>query len=135
MSDKDLLVVISEMLRKQDQQAEILNEHTKIINETNNNLNEFIELSTKEFQGQYKFNNKFELEFVKQKEFNEEQKQFNEEQKHFNEEQKHFNNKFELEFEKQKQFNEEQKQFNDEQRKFNERLMNKLDDIEKAVKK
>jgi hypothetical protein len=33
MSDKDRWVVISEMLRKQDQQAEKLDEHSVILNE------------------------------------------------------------------------------------------------------
>ena len=40
MSDKDLLVVISEMLRKQDQQAEKLDEHSRILNQHSEILNE-----------------------------------------------------------------------------------------------
>lgn len=33
MKDKDLLVVVGEMLRKQDQHSEILNLHTQILNQ------------------------------------------------------------------------------------------------------
>jgi len=39
MSDKDLLVVISEMLRKQDQHSAILNQHSEILNEHTGLLN------------------------------------------------------------------------------------------------
>jgi hypothetical protein len=80
MSDKDLLVVISEMLRKQDQHAEkldlhseILNEHTKLlknqidisnkqtdsINEMRDILKEFTAISVQNFQKQDKFNETF----------------------------------------------------------------------------
>ena len=87
MSDKDLLVVISEMLRKQDQQAEkleehsvILNQHTRIldehtgilneqsgilneqsglIRETNNTLKQYIDISIQQFQLQQNFNERF----------------------------------------------------------------------------
>ncbi|HEY8929672.1 MAG TPA: hypothetical protein VIM55_10805 [Mucilaginibacter sp.] len=87
MSDKDLSVVISEMLRKQDQQAEkldehssilnhhteILNQHTDILNkqieisnkqtaliiETNNTLKQFMEVSIQQFQQQQNFNERF----------------------------------------------------------------------------
>jgi len=48
MADKDLLVVISEMLRKQDQQTEILRE-------TNSTLKQFMEVSIEEFKSQHKF--------------------------------------------------------------------------------
>lgn len=40
MSDKDLLVGISEMLRKQDQQAEKLDDHSRILNQHSEILNE-----------------------------------------------------------------------------------------------
>ena len=59
MSDKDLLVVISEMLRKQDQQAEILNKQTEILGETNRSLNNFVDISIEQFQQQQKFNELF----------------------------------------------------------------------------
>lgn len=52
MKDKDLLVVIAEMLRKQDQQTEILKKN----NET---LATFVEVSIKQFDEQHKFNEKF----------------------------------------------------------------------------
>ncbi|MEP6613081.1 MAG: hypothetical protein ABJA76_14375 [Mucilaginibacter sp.] len=80
MSDKDLLVVISEMLRKQDQQAEKLDEHSRILNhhteilnkqidisnrqttlivETNSTLKEFMNISVQQFQQQQEFNGRF----------------------------------------------------------------------------
>lgn len=80
MTDKDLLVVVSEMLRKQDQQAEkldehstILNQHTEILNkqsdilnlhtglikETNETLRQFMEVSINQFQQQQAFNERF----------------------------------------------------------------------------
>lgn len=87
MSDKDLLVVISEMLRKQDQQAEKLDEHSRILNhhteiltnhteilnkqieisnkqttliqETNGSLKDFMNLSIQQFQQQQDFNERF----------------------------------------------------------------------------
>lgn len=40
MSDKDLLVVISKMLRKQDQNSEILNNQTKILSTHSDILNQ-----------------------------------------------------------------------------------------------
>lgn len=52
MSDKDLYVVIAEMLRKQDQQSEILER-------IDSTLNEFMELSLKQFEQQLKFNENF----------------------------------------------------------------------------
>jgi len=68
MTDKDLLVVISEMLRKQDQQAEllskqavvlnhhtqILTDHTRLIKDNNDTLKEFVDVSVKEFEWQHK---------------------------------------------------------------------------------
>jgi hypothetical protein len=73
MKDKDLLVVIAEMLRKQDQQAETLNLHTQILQhhtqiltnqtqlleKTNETLSTFMEVSIKQFDEQHKFNEKF----------------------------------------------------------------------------
>jgi hypothetical protein len=73
MTDKDLLVVVSEMLRKQDQQSEkldehseimnkhteILNQQTNLINETNNTLRQLMEVSIQQFQQQQQFNEKF----------------------------------------------------------------------------
>jgi siroheme synthase (precorrin-2 oxidase/ferrochelatase) len=49
MSDKDLLVVISEMLRKQ----------TSLIIETNSTLKEFMNVSIQQFQERLRFNEKF----------------------------------------------------------------------------
>ena len=73
MKDKDLLVVIAEMLRKQDQQAETLNLHTEILQhhtqilshqtqlleKTNETLSTFMEVSVKQFDEQHRFNEKF----------------------------------------------------------------------------
>ena len=90
MSGKDLLVVISEMLRKQDQQAEkldehstilnqhtvilnqqtkILNQHTGLIKETNETLKDFINISIQQFQQQQQFNERFfsKLEDIEKK--------------------------------------------------------------------
>lgn len=78
MSDKDLLVVISEMLRKQDQQAEILAKHTQILGETNETLKSFVEVSIQQFQQQEKFNAHFLAELKKQDAQFERQNQFNE---------------------------------------------------------
>lgn len=63
MADKDLSVVISEMLRKQDQQTEILRE-------TNSTLTQFMGVSVKQFEQQHKFNEQ-------QQEFNKQQQEFN----------------------------------------------------------
>lgn len=49
MADKDLLEVISEMLRKQDQ-------HSELIGETNSILKEFMGVSIKQWEEQQKFN-------------------------------------------------------------------------------
>ena len=73
MKDKDLLVVIAEMLRKQDQHSEILNLHTQILNQhtqilnqhtqilekTNDTLSVFMDVSIKQFEQQQQFNEKF----------------------------------------------------------------------------
>jgi len=78
MSDKDFLVVISEMLRKQDQQAGKLDQHTEILRETNETLKKFVEVSIEQFQQQHiqfeqqqQFNEQFRLQFEKQNQFNE----------------------------------------------------------------
>ncbi|MGN6395047.1 MAG: hypothetical protein ACTHMI_05775 [Mucilaginibacter sp.] len=44
MTDKDLLVVISEMLRKQDQQSEILGKHSDILSHHTEILNHHTEI-------------------------------------------------------------------------------------------
>jgi hypothetical protein len=85
MSDKDLLVVISEMLRKQDQQAEILKE-------TSETLKEFVDISIKQFEEQHSFNEK--------------QNEFNEYFKTKLEKQDDFNERFLSQFNKQNEFNE-----------------------------
>ncbi|HEX8377042.1 MAG TPA: hypothetical protein VF602_04440 [Pedobacter sp.] len=73
MKDKDLLVVIAGMLRKQDQQAETLNLHTQILQhhtqiltnqtqlleKTNETLSSFMEVSVKQFDEQHRFNEQF----------------------------------------------------------------------------
>jgi hypothetical protein len=125
MSDKDLLVVISEMLRKQDQQAEkldqhseILNQHTKILNqhtvlikETNETLKHSIDISVQQFQQQQQFNEHF-LNGLNQ---------LNEGFSNSQQQQNNFNERF---------LNSQQ-----QQNHFNERFLNKLDDIENALKK
>ena len=63
MADKDLLVVISEMLHKQD-------EHTELIKETNNTLKEFMGVSIKQFEQKQVFNEKFLKKLEAQQEFN-----------------------------------------------------------------
>src|SRR5690606_29928531 len=80
MADKDLLVVISEMLRKQDQQTELLRE-------TNSTLTQFMGVSVKQFEQQHKFNKQ-------QQEFNKQQQEFNKQQQEFNKQQQEFNAKF-----------------------------------------
>lgn len=80
MADKDLLVVISEMLRKQDQQTEILRE-------TNSTLKQFMEVSIEEFKYQRKFQER-------QEEFNKQQQEFNKQQLGWNQQQQKFNTQF-----------------------------------------
>jgi len=77
MPYKDLLVGISEMLRKQDQQAEILAKHTQILGETNETLKNFVEVSIQQFQQQDKFNTHFLAELRKQDAQFERQNDFN----------------------------------------------------------
>lgn len=78
MADKDLLVIIAEMLRKQDQHTEILKQQSKILEqhsvmmaETNTTLKQLIEISVHQFQIQHQFNER-------QQQFNERQQEFNE---------------------------------------------------------
>lgn len=62
MADKGLLIVISEMLLKQDQ-------HSELIKETNNTLKQFMEVSVKQFEQQYRFQehqNEFDKQFLEQ---------------------------------------------------------------------
>ena len=73
MKDKDLLVVIAKMLRKQDQQTEI--------------LKNLMDISVKQFEQQREFN-------VEQRKFNSDQQQLNKEQIVFNRHQQTFNEKF-----------------------------------------
>ena len=63
MADKDLLEVISEMLRKQDQHSELIvatnngiMETNNRLGETNNLLKEFMSVSIKQWEEQQKFN-------------------------------------------------------------------------------
>ena len=56
MADKDLLEVISEMLRKQDQHSELIAATNNGINETNTILKEFMGVSIKQWEEQQKFN-------------------------------------------------------------------------------
>ena len=56
MADKDLLEVISEMLRKQDQHSELIAATNNGIRETNNILKEFMGVSIKQWEEQQKFN-------------------------------------------------------------------------------
>jgi len=76
MTDKDLLVVISEMLQKQDRQTAILEVHSKSLMNINNRLEnlekgmekindtlkDFVDISVKQFEEQQKFNRAFFLE-------------------------------------------------------------------------
>ena len=85
MSDKDLLVVVSEMLRKQDQHSELLNKQSEILvkqteminlqtqslEKIGSSLNNFIDISVNQFEQQQKFNEKFLDNFSQQQKFNE----------------------------------------------------------------
>lgn len=64
MKDKDLLVVIAEMLRKQDQ-------HTEILDGINKNLTGFMDISIKQFEQQQVFNECFLDSFNRMAELNE----------------------------------------------------------------
>ncbi|MFC5284216.1 hypothetical protein [Pedobacter alpinus] len=66
MKDKDFLVVISEMLRKQDQQSELLSQQMDVLSQQSvtltkiaDTLNSFIDLSVNQFEQQQIFNEKF----------------------------------------------------------------------------
>ena len=59
MKDKDLLVVIAEMLRKQDQQTQILTNQSLLLEKTNETLNTFMEVSVKQFEQQQSFNEQY----------------------------------------------------------------------------
>ena len=56
MADKDLLEVIAEMLRKQDQHSELIAATNNGINETNTILKEFMGVSIKQWDEQQKCN-------------------------------------------------------------------------------
>ena len=56
MADKDLLEVIAEMLRKQDQHSELIAATNNGISETNSILKEFMGVSIKQWEEQQKFN-------------------------------------------------------------------------------
>ena len=71
MSDKDLFVVISEMLRKQDQHSELLSKQTETLEKIGSSLGNFIDISVNQFQYQEKFNEKFLDNFQHQQNFNE----------------------------------------------------------------
>jgi predicted transcriptional regulator len=71
MSDKDLLVVVSEMLSKQDQHSELLNKQTETLEKIGSSLNNFIDVSVNQFEQQQKFNEKFLDNFSQQQKFNE----------------------------------------------------------------
>lgn len=72
MGDKDLLVVIAEMLKKQDRQSELIEKTNSLIHktnaltqetnaltqETNTTLKQFMEISIKQFEQQQQFNEK-----------------------------------------------------------------------------
>lgn len=121
MTDKDLLVVISEMLRKQDQQSEQLME-------TNTTLKQLVDISLQQFQyqqgvdeQQQAFNQQMLNQFQQQQNFNEQQLESNSRQQAFNEQQLASNDR--------------QQTFNERQQTFNERFLDKLTDIETALKK
>ena len=107
MGDKDVLAGISEMLRKQDQQAEILSKHTQILGDTNKSLNNFVEISIEQFQQQQKFNELF-LEKLDQ-----------------------VGERISANFDRQNEFNMQIMAQTDRQNEFNERFLSKLDEIAK----
>jgi len=107
MGDKNVLAGISEMLRKQDQQAEILSKHTQILGDTNKSLNNFVEISIEQFQQQQKFNELF-LEKLDQ-----------------------VGERISANFDRQNEFNMQIMAQTDRQNEFNERFLSKLDEIAK----
>jgi cysteinyl-tRNA synthetase len=116
MSDKDLLVMISEMLRKQDQHSELLSKQTETLEKIGSSLGNFIDISVNQFQYQEKFNEKFLDNFQHQQNFNQ---KFLE---NFQQQQK-FNEKFLENFEQQKNFNEKSLENSMQQQKFNEKFL------------
>ena len=56
MADKDLLEIIAEMLRKQDQHSELIAATNNGISETNSILKDFMGVSIKQWEEQQKFN-------------------------------------------------------------------------------
>ena len=108
MSDKDFLVVISEMLRKQDRQAEIMSS-------LNIGFNNFVEISVQEFDLQRKQQQQFNTQFLNLLE------KLNENLVDTKDQQKQFNDRFSDSV--------------DQQKIFNQSFLNKLDDIETALKK
>ena len=132
MSDKDLLVFISNMLHKQDQQAEILSK-------LNADFNNFVEISVQEFdlhrkqeQLQHHFNAQF-LNLLEK--LNENSIDTNDRLSGSSDQQKQFNDRFSDSIDQQRQFNDRFLDSVDQQKSFNERFLNKLDDIEKALNK
>jgi hypothetical protein len=118
MSDKDLLVVISEMLRKQDQHSEILSNQTKILNihtkkfeEMDSTLKSLLDISITQFEKQQVFNEKMLDRFNKQEDFN---------------------NKLLDKFDQQQEFNNRILGKFDQQQEFNAKLVDKLDNLGKA---
>lgn len=107
MSDKDLLVVIAEMLRKQDQQAEKLGEHSVILNQHTEILNQHTEILNQHTGILNQHTEVLIEQRVLTKETNDTLKQFMEVSI----------NQFQ------------------QQQEFNERFFNKLDDIAKALTK
>lgn len=85
MTDKDLLVIIAEMLRKQDQHTEILQKQgetlqkqnetlqrqSEILSDMNLTLKGFMQVSIKQFDEQQKFNERIIKKFDEQQAFNE----------------------------------------------------------------
>jgi pyruvate/2-oxoacid:ferredoxin oxidoreductase beta subunit len=77
MKDKDLLVVIAEMLRKQDQHTEILTNQSILLEKSYETLTAFMDVSVKQFE-QQQFNEKFLGQFEQQRNFNEKFLELNE---------------------------------------------------------
>ena len=59
MSDKDLTVLVAELLRKQDQHSEILKKHSKNFEKIETTLSTLVEISINQFEQQQVFNEKF----------------------------------------------------------------------------
>jgi hypothetical protein len=104
MPDKDPLVVISEILRKQDQRSEKLDEHTEILKQTRESLDNFIGISIQEFD-------QHRQQYQQQQKFND------------------------LLLEALNKLNGSFTDTKEQQNLFNERFLDKLDDVERALKK